>query len=59
MNHSILAPSRGKAERLAKALTTLGYHARATNYGRHHVVLAIAPFDVVTHACRAHSCGGL
>ncbi len=50
-NHSILAPSRGLARRLAEALSGEGFHARATNYGPHHVVLAVAPRSVVKHHC--------
>lgn len=58
-NHTILAPSATRARKVAHALVRHGFHARATKYGKHHVVLAIAPLDVVERECLIHSVGGL
>ena len=51
MNHTILAPNHWAAQRLTVALKSRGHVARHTQYGKHHVVLAIAPLAEVNRAC--------
>jgi hypothetical protein len=58
-DHSIVAPCWRSAGSVASYITGRGYHARVTKYGKHHIVLAIAPLDVVETACRRYSVGGL
>jgi hypothetical protein len=57
-DHSILAPSGSAARAVARTLATRGYHARAFFNGKHNVVLAIAPLDIVASVCRHYAVGG-